>query len=98
MFNKEEIMGKLCVTTLDDTAQSAAKMKHAIWQRFGFDCQLKERSASMLIFRLPEEYQWTREDAEFMRNLVDQSDLVASWHYVENSDNNAIKQGGSNAI
>ena len=74
-------MGKLRVTILNDAAQCVAKLKHAIWQRFGFDCQLEERNASMLIFQLPESYKWTREDAKFMNDLTDQQDWIAGWRY-----------------
>jgi len=70
--------------TLDDTPQCAAKMKHAIWQRFGFECRLLDKQgSSVYIWRLPESYRWTKEDADFMRSLVDQSNLLANWRYWE---------------
>lgn len=85
---RQETMGKLRIITLDDTVQSAAKMKHAIWQRFGFDCRLLDKQGSSIwIWQLPENYQWTSDDAEFMNNLVDQSDLVANWYYVKRDSN-----------
>lgn len=74
-------MGKLRIATLDDTVQCASKIKHAIWQRFGFDCRLEERCASMLLFQMPESYEWIREDAKFMNDLTDQQDWIAGWRY-----------------
>lgn len=74
-------MGKLRITILDDTVQCVSKLKHAIWQRFGFDCRLEERSASMLIFQMPESYNWTREDADFMEDITNNQDWIAGWHY-----------------
>ncbi len=71
-------MNKVVIITPMDESNMARK---PIVERYP-DAYLDQRSFKWRLY-LPDEYQWTKEDADFMNDLADNKDLLASWAYIE---------------